>query len=204
MAEAPHHEAQGLALLGIQRIEEVGEGGDDARAGSAQCIELGIEQLLRGLARELLPGDEAGQLGAARQALQGVALPAELPDPGGEPALLLVVQVQLGGDACHEMVGEAVSVRAERMAMAAVAEVVMVKTVMRLPATKEVHGVLSGALEARGWDGRHLSREAVREHLGAVSPGFVLYRPGGRPLKLRLPALTTSPAERGAPAETAL
>ncbi|WP_458232483.1 hypothetical protein [Roseateles sp. P5_E8] len=138
-AQAPHHETQHLALLGVQRVEEVGKGGDEARAGGAQRVELGVEHLLGRAAAELLFSEEAGQLRPADETLQRVALLLELVEPGGEAALLAVVQIQLGADSGQEEMGEAISMTAEMMAMVAVAKV-MAKFVVGVPATKKVHG----------------------------------------------------------------
>lgn len=182
MADAAPHEAQHLALFGVQRVEERRERTDQAGASSTQRVEPGVQQLLgRGL-RKPLAGDQAGQLGTAGQALQRLTLLLELVQPGAEETLLLVVQVQLGGCSGDEVAGHAVSVTAESVAMAAVAPVVRMEIVMCVPATKKVHDVLSGRSRPCGWDGTHDSRAGGAVHLDAVSPGFVLYRPAGAAL----------------------
>lgn len=151
MANAPHHEAQRLSLLVVQGVEEVGKAADEARAGGAQSVQPGVQQLLRWLTREPLASDEVAQFGPARRVLQCVALALEFLEPGAEKSVLPVVQVQLAAHSCEEEMGKAISMAAERMAMAAVAEV-MVELVVRMPATKKVHGAAPWAV-ARwlGW-----------------------------------------------------
>lgn len=155
VAETPHHEAQHLALLAVQRVEEVGKAANQGGSRGTQRIELGVQQLLGRLAREPLTGDQSDELWPARQAPERVALLLELAEPGLKAALLPVVKVQLGTHACKEVLGEAVSVSmtAEMMAMSVVAKVVA-EFVMGVPATKKVHGVLPWALEAL-WLGWH-------------------------------------------------
>ena len=140
--QAPHHEAQHLALFGVQRVEEVGKGGDKARTGGAQRVELGVEQLLGRAAGELLFSEEAGQLRPADETLQRVALLLELVEPDGKAALLGLVLIQFGTDSGQEEMGEAISMTAKMMAMVAVVAVakVMAEFVVGVPATKKIHG----------------------------------------------------------------
>nr|WP_235533793.1 MULTISPECIES: hypothetical protein [unclassified Roseateles] len=169
------HEAHRLALLVVQRIEELGEGINHIGSGGTHCIQPGMQELLCLLALKLLTRDQGGQLRCASQRRQRVALLLHLLDPGGKAAALRVVQVKPCADSGQQQVGEAVSMAAEMMAVMAVPKV-MAKFMVGVPATKEVHGEAPRACSAQWLGRRHHSERLCREHLDAVSPRFVLYR----------------------------
>jgi len=97
--QASHHEAQGLLLVKIQRIEEVPQGLDQCGHAGPPGLDLAVQQRLGGLAGEGVGFNEPRHVSPCGQASQGPAPGAHQVQQLRKRGLLRLAQVQEGADA---------------------------------------------------------------------------------------------------------
>lgn len=145
---APHHEAQGLLLVEVQRIKEVPQRLDQRGHGAAQGVDLGLQQLLGGVPGKGVAFHEAADVLATGQATQGPAAGTNLVQQLGQCGLLALAQVQEGADAgLQALVAVAVGTQAwtEAVPMTVVTVVVACAMAMSMPVSESREGPDTGS-----------------------------------------------------------